>query len=81
MNRRESMTNTRQLNNTNDPLKKYRIGTVSKNVLLEGLSQFHGANLVLNSDVDQDTFGKMTKYKKTQHTQEPRYLTWVANND
>ena len=28
---------------------------VSKNTLLEGLNQFHGANLNLSSDVDQDT--------------------------
>ena len=55
----------------NDPQKKYRIGTVSKNILLEGLNQFHGANLALNSDVDQDTFGKVTKYKKTQHARQP----------
>ena len=33
-NRRGSMTNTRhkKLNNTNDPQKKYRLGTVSKNI-------------------------------------------------
>ena len=31
---------------------------VSKNILLEGLNQFHGANLALNSGVDQDTFGE-----------------------
>ena len=36
-----------------DPQKKYRLGTVSKNILLEGLNRFHGANLTLNSDVDQ----------------------------
>ena len=28
---------------------------VSKIILLEGLNWFHGANLTLNSDVDQDT--------------------------
>ena len=32
------------------------IGTVSKNILLKGLNQFHSANLALNSDMDQDTF-------------------------
>ena len=36
-------------NNMNDPQKKYRLRTVSKNILLEGL------NLTLRSDVDQDT--------------------------
>ena len=41
--------------NINDPQKKYRLGTVSKIILLEGLNRFHGANLTLNSDVDQDT--------------------------
>ena len=28
---------------------------VSKNILLEGLNWFHGTNLTLSSDVDQDT--------------------------
>ena len=28
---------------------------VSKNILLEGLNRFHGANLTLSSDMDQDT--------------------------
>ena len=50
--------------NINDPQKKYRLGTVSKNILLEGLNQFHGANLALNSDVDEDIFGKVTKHNK-----------------
>ena len=40
--------------NINDPQKKYRLRTVSKNILLEGLNWFHGDNLTLNSDVDQD---------------------------
>ena len=31
------------------------LGMVSKNILLEGLNRFHGANLTLSSDVDQDT--------------------------
>ena len=31
------------------------LGTVSKNILLEGLNRFNGANLTLSSDVDQDT--------------------------
>ena len=44
MNRRESMRNTRH-KNTNDPQKKYRLGTVSKNILLGGLNQFqHSEN-------------------------------------
>ena len=33
------------------PQKKYRLGTVSKNILLEGLNRFHDANLTLSSDV------------------------------
>ena len=48
------MRNTRH-KNINDPQKKYRHGTVSKNILLEGLNRFHGANLALSSDVDQST--------------------------
>ena len=39
----------------NDPQKKYRLGTVSKNILLEGLNRLHGANLTLSSVVGQDT--------------------------
>ena len=36
-NRRESITNKRHIiNNTNGLQKKYRLGTVSKNILLEG---------------------------------------------
>ena len=49
----ESITQDR--NNINDAQKKYRLGTVSKNNLLEGLNRFHDANLILSSDVDQDT--------------------------
>ena len=30
---------------TNYPQKKYRLETVSKNILLEGLNRFHGANI------------------------------------
>ena len=37
---------------------------VQYNILLEGLNQFHGANLTLNSDGDYDTFGKVTKHNK-----------------
>ena len=44
----------RDINNTNDAQKKYRLGTVRKNILLEGLNRFHGGNLILSSDVDQD---------------------------
>ena len=40
---------------TDDPQKKYRFGTVSKNILLEGLDRIHGANLTISSNVDQDT--------------------------
>ena len=63
MNRRQSMRNIRHKKHTNDPQKKYRLGTVNKNILLEGLNQFHGANLTLNSGVDQDTSGKVTKHQ------------------
>ena len=56
----------------NDPQKKYHLRAVSKNILLEGLNQFHVANHALNSGVNQDTLGKVTKLKKTQHTRQPR---------
>ena len=39
----------------NDPQKRYLLGMGSKNILLEGLNGFHGANITLSSDVDQDT--------------------------
>ena len=39
----------------NDPQKKDRLRTVSKNILLEGLNRFNSANLTLSSDVDQYT--------------------------
>ena len=55
---------TQDINNTNDPQKKYSLGMVSKNILLEGFNQFYGVNVALNSDVDQDTFGKVTKHNK-----------------
>ena len=32
--------------------------------MLDGFNQFHGANLAINSDVDQDTFGQVTKHNK-----------------
>ena len=53
------------MNNTNDPQKKYRLGTVSKTILLEGLNQFHSANLAIYSDVDQHTIGKVTTQTHT----------------
>ena len=34
---------THHRNNMNDQQKKYHLGTVSKNILLEGLNRFHGA--------------------------------------
>ena len=73
MNRRESLTNT------NDPEKKFRLGTVSKNILLEGLNQFHGANHTLDSDVGQDTFGKVTKQNThDSHEVSPfHYIDWI----
>ena len=40
-------------NNINYPQKMHRLGTVSKNILLEGLKRC--TNLTLSSDVDQDT--------------------------
>ena len=46
--------------------KKHKRSTkeVPPNILLEGLNHFYGANLALNSDVDQDTFRKVTKHNK-----------------
>ena len=56
INRRARRHNkTQDKNNIKDPQKKYRLGKVSKNFLLEDLNRFHRANLILSSDVDQDT--------------------------
>ena len=42
INRRTRNHNKKDSNNINDPQKKHRLGTLSKNILLEGLNQFHG---------------------------------------
>ena len=55
INRLAQRHNKHKTDNPNDPQKKYRLGTVSNNILLEGLNRFHSANLTLNSDVHQDT--------------------------
>ena len=62
----------------NDPQKKYRLGTVSKNILLESLNQFHGANLTLSSDVDQayDVVASITVHLQIlKRPQLPRFST------
>ena len=74
MNRRESITK-HDINNTNDPQKKYRLGTVSKNILLEGLNRFHGANLTPIPDVDQSN--KVAKIRN-RYNQVP-HLTQDTN--
>ena len=45
---------TLQRNLQKDPQKKHRLGTVSTKIL-EGLNIINATNLLLNSDVDQDT--------------------------
>ena len=35
---------------------------------MNALNQFHSANLALNTDVDQDTFGKVTKWWRNLET-------------
>ena len=42
-----------------------RLGTVSKNILLEDLNRFQGANLTLSLDVDQDTYIDVWFARKT----------------
>ena len=34
----------------NEP-QKYHLGTVIKNILIEGLNRFHGINLTLSSEI------------------------------
>ena len=41
---------------------------------MEGIDMFNGTNFTLSSDVDQDTYGKVTKHKKIQNTRGP-YLS------
>ena len=56
-NNKQTLTKAKQTqdrNDMNDPQKKYRLGKVSNNISLEGLNRFHGANLTLSSDVNQD---------------------------
>ena len=43
INRRARKYNKTRQNNINYPQKKHRLGTVSKNILLEGLNRFNGA--------------------------------------
>ena len=42
---------------------------VSKNILLEGLNPIQGAHITIDSVVDHDTFGKVTKHN-THNSQE-----------
>ena len=39
------------IDNKNDLQKKHRLGSVSKNILLEGLNRFLGANLTISPDM------------------------------
>ena len=45
---------------------------------LEGLNQFHGANLTINSDEDQDTFRKVTKLNKHDSQEVSPFLANVS---
>ena len=51
---RQYIKDKRETNNKNDPQKKQRLGTASKNAL-EDLNLFKDNNLTLNFDVKQDT--------------------------
>ena len=62
MNRRESMKNTRMIHKRSTVLER------SVKYFTGGLKPV----LRFNPDVDKDTFGKVTKHKKTQHTRQPR---------
>ena len=55
INRRAREHNKNKTKNINDPQKKHRLGTASKNILLEGFKPIsRHANLTFSSDVDQD---------------------------
>ena len=64
MKRRKSMRSTRH-KNTNDPQRSTALER-SENILLEGLNQFHGANLTLSSDV---WFARKTHSLSMHHLQ------------
>ena len=46
---------------------------------MEGLNQIHGANLALNSDVDQDTFGKVKKHNKHEWVESRAGVIKIVN--
>ena len=89
MNRCESTTNTyKDITNTNDPQRKYRLRSVSKNILLQDLNRFHGTNRTHSSDVDQDTymFGLHERpltypYASTPSTNKSRYKKEIEQID
>ena len=51
MNKREGMTNTQHKQH-----KMIHKRSISKIILLDGLNQLQGTNLILSSDVEQDTY-------------------------
>ena len=55
INRRAQRHSTRKTEKRKRSTKEGPPWNGQKNILLEGLNWFHGANLTLNSDVDQDT--------------------------
>ena len=54
-----------------------------KSILQERLNQFHGTNLALNSDVAQETFGKVRSLKSfsTGHLTIQNESTFCQHND
>ena len=65
---------TQDIDNTNYPQKKYRLGTVSKNILPEGLNRFHSANLTL-SHYNYDFCCKMVVHHKAEQLYAFKKLT------
>ena len=64
----KGIANTRQTNHKRST-KEVPPWNGQYNILLKGSNQFYGANLTLDSDVDQDIFGKVTK-PNTHNSQE-----------
>ena len=59
INRRARKHKKQDRNNINDPQKKHRLVMVSKNILLEGLNQFHLILILIGPAYCMDQFRKL----------------------
>ena len=61
---KQTCTKAEQTQDRKTQMAHKKVPPCNGQVLPEGLNQFYGANLTFNSDVDQDTFGKVTKHNE-----------------